>query len=115
MVRVNQSPRIAEHILDEVTRYEVSRYVAEGDTMRCYPALDNQNRTYAVVIVPDDEKERPSWVFVMARVVGDYVIIEEDGPPDKPLVEALMVNGGIPREQIILAYKGETIPDDSTS
>jgi hypothetical protein len=35
-------------------------------------------------------------------VVGDKVIIIEDNT-DKPLVDALMVNGGVPREQITLA------------
>jgi hypothetical protein len=48
----------------------------------------------------------------MAKVVDDKVIILED-TTDKPLYEALMVNGGIPRERIILAYKGETLPENA--
>ena len=46
----------------------------------------------------------------MARVVGDYVVIEEDST-DKPLVDALMMNGDVQREKIILAYQGEALPD----
>jgi hypothetical protein len=48
----------------------------------------------------------------MARVVGDKIIIEEDRSFDKPLHEALMGNAGIPREQIILAYAGESLLSD---
>jgi hypothetical protein len=43
--------------------------------------------------------------------VGDYVVIEEDST-DKPLVDALMVNGDVPREKIVLAYRGEVLPDN---
>lgn len=46
----------------------------------------------------------------MARLVGDYIIIEEDTTLEKHLAEALIVNGGVPRHKIICAYKGETLP-----
>jgi hypothetical protein len=39
----------------------------------------------------------------------EVVIVEVDNT-DKPLVDAL-VQQGIPREQIVLAYAGETLPD----
>jgi hypothetical protein len=38
-----------------------------------------------------------------------YFFTEED-PTDKKLVDALLQRG-IPREQIVLAYAGEPIPD----
>jgi hypothetical protein len=41
------------------------------------------------------------------------VVIDEDTSVDKPLYEALMTNGGVPREKIILAYRGETLPEES--
>jgi hypothetical protein len=97
--------------LDEITRREVSRYVATSEEYRFYPVLDDEHQTYAVLIVPQASDERPAWAFVMARVVGEYVVIEEDGPADKPLVEALIHNGGVPREKIVLAYAGETLPE----
>ncbi|MGB1289143.1 MAG: element excision factor XisI family protein, partial [Aggregatilineales bacterium] len=71
---------------------------------------DDEKQTYAVIIVPEDPEERPAYVAVMARVVDDKIIIDEDGTLDKPLYEALMKNANIPREQIILAYQGETLP-----
>ena len=100
--------------LTEIASREVQRYVGHTENATMYALLDDKNRRYGVVLVPEDETERPSYLVALARVIGNYVVIDEDGALDKPLHEALMVNGGVPREQIILAYKGETIPDAST-
>ncbi len=97
--------------LAEIARREVDLYAGNTRGAKLYPVLDDTNQTYAVVIVPEAPEERPAYVAVMARVVGDYVVIDEDGTLDKPLVNALIVNGGIPREKIILAYKGEEVPE----
>jgi hypothetical protein len=43
----------------------------------------------------------------------DEVIIEEDTTLDKHLVDTLIHNGGIPRDRIILAYKGESVSNDA--
>lgn len=101
--------------LVDITRREVSLYAAPSDTAVLYPLIDDVHRHYAVLVV---NNERPphaksTGIVVMARVVGEYVVIEEDRT-DKPLHEALMVNGGVPREKIILAYKGEKLPDNPT-
>jgi hypothetical protein len=97
--------------LAEVARREVSRYAGQSPDARLFPILDDHHQYYAVVIVEDDPAMRPAWVVVMARVVGDKIIIEEDCSLDKPLYEALIHNGGVPREQIVLAYAGEKLPD----
>jgi len=102
--------QLDETALKEIARLEVSRYIATSLTDRFYPLLDDASKIYAVVIVPGNAEDRPSWAFVLARIVDSYIIVEEDGPPDKTLTEALIVNGGVPREKIILAYKGEQIP-----
>jgi hypothetical protein len=66
------------------------------------------------VIIPDDpiwdKQGRKAYIVVLARMVGDHVVIEEDRT-DKPLVDALMINGGVPREKIILVYNGEKLPE----
>jgi hypothetical protein len=97
-----------------ITRREVDLYAGNMAGAKLYPVLDDQNQTYAVIVVPDNAKDRPAWAVVLARVVGDYVVIDED-TTDKPLVDALMINGGIPRERIILAYAGETLPEPKTT
>jgi len=98
--------------LAEIVRREVDLYAAISDDALFYPVLDDQNLTYTVIIVENKRTDESVWVVVMAHVVDDFVVIEEDRT-DKPLRDALMVNGGVPREQIILAYKGETIPDST--
>jgi hypothetical protein len=49
---------------------------------------------------------------LIVRLEGDTIIIERD-INDKALVGAL-VQAGIPREQIVLAYAGETLKESST-
>lgn len=95
--------------ISELVKREVERYVAVSDTAEFYMLADDQQQCYSVLIAPHDD-ERPSWVFVLARIVDDFIVIDEDGAIGKLLHQALMVNAHIPREQIILAYKGETIP-----
>jgi sulfur carrier protein ThiS len=46
----------------------------------------------------------------MARIVADKIVIEADNM-DKPLLDALLQRG-IPREQILLAYNGDIIPEE---
>ena len=105
--------KMAVETLAEITRREVERYVGYSPEAECYPILDDVHRTYTVVMIPHWPRKYPAGMIVMARVVDDQVIIEEE-TTDKPLVEALMVNGNVPREQIVLAYAGETLHDAVT-
>src|SRR5690349_6295261 len=100
--------------LAHIVQHEVELY-NEGGTYKAqtFALSDGKRQTYAVIVVPDLPRPFPARVVVMARVVGDYVVIDED-TTDKPLVDALMINGGIPREQIVLAYAGETLPEPNT-
>ncbi len=97
--------------LADVVQHEVELY-NEGKAVGAdtFALSDIQRQNYAVIAVPHNYIDRPAWVVVMARVVGEYVVIDED-TTDKPLVDALMINGGIAREKIILAYAGETLPE----
>ncbi len=66
---------------------------------------------YAVIALVDADyapktRER---VVVFARLWAGHIVIEVDNT-DKPLMDAL-VQQGVPREQIVLAYAGETLPD----
>jgi hypothetical protein len=97
--------------LTEVVREEVTKYVAggRGANIILFPLLDDKHQTYAVNAVDYPTREEVALVVVLARVVGDKVVIEED-TTDKKLVDALLQRG-IPREKIVLAYAGEPIPD----
>ena len=77
---------------------------------------DLEHQVYLVIDLPNPDHplvKNPA-IILMARVVKDKVVIDED-KTDKPLYEALMANAGIPRSQIILAYAGESLPSESES
>lgn len=107
MVRVTKAKAESARLV-ELTRREVKRYAGYSPIAKLYPILDDNSQTYAVVIIEDDPSARPASVVVMARVVNDRIIIDED-TTDKPLYEALIHNAGIPREKIVLAYAGEQV------
>ncbi len=98
--------------LAQKTRKEVLRYAGYSPIAKLYPLIDDSNQSYAVVMMEDSPEIKPAWIVVMARVIDNKIIIEEDTSLDKPLVDALMMNAHIPREQIVLRYAGESIPNE---
>jgi len=65
---------------------------------------------FIVVFIPDYHAMPPQkpGVIVSAKRINDIIVIDAD-TTDHPLHEALM-QAGIPREKIILAYSGEKLP-----
>ncbi len=96
--------------LKDILREEVAGYAGSGRgaNIRLFAILDDERQTYAVNAVRHPEKNRPAGVVVLARIADDKIIIEEDRT-DRPLADAL-IQRGVPRDQIILAYAGEPIP-----
>lgn len=97
--------------ISDIIQREVAEYDGPGLNAWTHYFEDMPNQTYAVVIVPSYRQSRKekATVMVMARIVGDKVVIDED-ITDRPLYKELM-RAGIPREQIILAYAGEQPPE----
>lgn len=97
--------------LTQILKEEVSAYAGNGRgaNIILFPILDDVHHTYAVNAVDYPTREDTALVIVLARMVGDTIVIEED-TTDKKLVDALLKRG-IPRQQIILAYAGESLPD----
>jgi len=97
--------------LKDIVREEVAKYAGSGRgaNIILFPLLDDERQLYAVNAVDYPTREEVPLVIVLARVVDDKVVIEED-TTDKKLVDALLQRG-IPREKIVLAYAGEPIPD----
>ncbi|MCY4020560.1 MAG: element excision factor XisI family protein [Chloroflexi bacterium] len=90
----------------EVVKYAVS---GRGANVLLFAILDDEQGIYAVNGVDYPERKDIAGVVVLARVVKNMVVIEED-MSDKKLVDAL-IQAGILRDQIVLAYEGEPIPD----
>lgn len=96
----------------EVVKREVEDY-ARGGWFQAegYAVSDDVRQIYTVIVVPDLPRPFPARVVVMARIVGDYVVIDED-TTDRPLFDELE-RAGIPRERIVLLYAGQTLPEDA--
>jgi hypothetical protein len=96
--------------LDEIVKKELAWYASSGFNSKSYLLMNDPEHIYGVtVIVRQAKRQFPTDVVMLVRVVGDYVVVEDDRT-DKPFEDRLMA-AGIPREKIILAYAGEPIPE----
>jgi hypothetical protein len=66
-------------------------------------------RMLTVVSVAEVHGKRIISVSLMVRLENDMAVIDHD-VNNKPLVDAL-VQAGVPRERIVLAYAGEAVPE----
>lgn len=98
--------------INEILKQEVKKYSGSGRgaNILLFPVLDDENRVYSVVSVDYPSHKEYAGVVVLARIVNNKVVIEED-TTDKKLVDALLQRG-IPRDQILLAYNGDIIPEE---
>jgi hypothetical protein len=106
MVTVDNLNKLTTTVEEEVKDYARAR----GWKAATHFVADHERQTYLVITVPDVPRPFPARAVVMARIVDGMVIIDED-TTDRPLVEELM-RAGIPREQIICLYAGESLPDE---
>ena len=93
--------------LNELVRETVFGYAGGGVNLKVYPVSNDALGIYAINVINYPQHDQPAAVAISARIDGDRVIIEED-VTDRPLVDAL-VQAGIPREKIVLAYAGEAV------
>lgn len=99
--------------LSDILTQTLETYTGKGFNCIMLPLFDDKHHTYAVAAKDYPTRKEPTDLVLMARIVDDKIVIEEDAT-DRPLVEAL-IRAGIPREQIILVYAGETVPDALTT
>src|SRR5262245_15317750 len=105
--------RAAEN-LNEIVAREVADYArAQGYKDTAEYIEDAARQIYEVMIVPhpDHPLLKKPRLMILAKVVENLVVIEED-TTDRPLYLELM-RCGIPREQIMLKYAGEKVPEDA--
>jgi hypothetical protein len=95
--------------LKTIVRAAVSGYAKKGLNSVSYMTHTDDDSIFSVVTVPQNQSG--SFVSLLVRILPQIVIIERD-QNDKPLVDALL-QAGIPRNQIILAYTGEPVPEIS--
>jgi hypothetical protein len=95
--------------LKQVVEKEMREYASEGLRGTTYFTHSDDHSIMIIVYIGKVRDRRFATTSIMARIVGNQVVIEED-KTNKPLVDAL-VQAGIPREQIILAYEGESFQE----
>ena len=92
-------------------RSEMGKYAIEGINSISYLTENIDSTVFTCTTMSKTDKSTKPFVDLFVRVIVDKIIIEVD-QNSKPLVDAL-IQAGISREQIILAYAGEKIPDTS--
>lgn len=97
--------------LKQTVREVVAGYA--GKVLNGYSTLtqNDDGSVYTVVDVAHVKGKHVSGVSVIVRIVGDKVIVERD-QNDKLVMDAL-IQAGIPRHDIILAYAGEAVPESA--
>lgn len=95
--------------LNETLKEIVFSYAWKGIDFKTFQAENDENDAFSVMVVDYPVHQQDASIVVMAHIEGDFVIVDADNT-DRPLVDKL-VEAGIPREKIILAYVGEAIPE----
>src|SRR3982751_4512030 len=87
----------------------VKGYAVKGLNSDAYLTISPDENLLTVVDIAHVHGQRLVATSLIVRIVNDQVIVERDDN-NKPLVDAL-VQDGIPRSKIILAYLGESVPE----
>jgi hypothetical protein len=85
-------------------------YARAGMNMIDYLTVNEDQTVFAVLGMGRNRTSRLASSGIIVRLINDHLVIEEDNN-DKPLVDMLL-QAGIPRDKIILAYQGEEVPEE---
>jgi hypothetical protein len=97
--------------LKQVLEKEMREYAGKGLNGFTHFTHSDDKSVMSLVFVGQIQERKFSSTSILARIAGDKIIIEDD-KTNKPLVDALL-QAGIPREQIVLAYAGEKIEESA--
>jgi hypothetical protein len=95
--------------LKRIVRAVVSGYAGKVLNGYSYLTYNDDDTVFTVVDVARLKQQHVSGVSLTVRIAGSKVIVERD-QNDKLLVDAL-TQAGVAREDIILAYTGEPVPE----
>jgi hypothetical protein len=104
--------RLNSKRLIELTRQEVEKYAGVSPHAKAYFIADEIQQIYIVTGVENKPGPNSNWIIVQAHIKGGVVIIDVDNVWEKQLWKSLE-QVGVPREQIVLAYQGEQLPEGS--
>jgi hypothetical protein len=95
--------------LKSVLEKTIEGYTGKGLNGYAYLINDPVRDVYTVISVGYINGQRIVDADLIVRLVDDKIIIERD-MNNKILLDALL-QAGVPRSQIILAYAGEPVPE----
>jgi hypothetical protein len=87
----------------------MNTYAGDALNGKSYLLQDQDGYHFTILDIGKFNKQRVAGVSLVVMLEDDFIVIERD-QNEYPLVDAL-VEAGVPREQIILAYKGEEVPE----
>ena len=95
--------------LKQAVKKAVEGYAVKGLNSDAYLTVSPDENLLTVVDIAHIHGQRVVATSLIVRLLNNQVIVEHDDN-SKPLVDALL-QMGVPRRQIILAYAGETVPE----
>jgi hypothetical protein len=95
--------------LRETVRLTIEGYAGKALNAHSYLTVSPDQSLFTVVAIGHIKGEHFTTTGLVVRLTGNTVVIEHD-VNDKPLVDAL-VQAGVSRGQIVLAYAGESAPE----
>jgi hypothetical protein len=93
--------------LKAIVEREIRAYAGQGINGEMYFTHSDDGAVMSLVFTGVVRGKTVSGTSILARVLDDSVVVLEDRT-NKPLVDAL-VQAGVPRERIVLAYAGEAV------
>lgn len=95
--------------LRAVVTSKVAGYARQGLNSESCMTQNAEGTVFTVVVVSQQEGQHLTFVSLLVRLLDNIVVVERDQNSD-PIVDAL-VQAGVPRSQIVLAYAGEPVPE----
>ena len=93
--------------LKTILKKTLQDYAGEGLNSYTHLMSNAEDTAFAVIASASIRGKPIVNTGILAQIEGDTIIIERD-MNDKQVVDALVQNG-VPREKIVLAYIGETL------
>ena len=95
--------------LKQTVKKAMEGYAVKGLNSDAYLTVSPDETLLTVVDIAHMGGQRLVATSLIVRIFNNQVIVEHDDN-NKPLVDALVQNG-VPRSKIILAYLGESVPE----
>lgn len=90
---------------------ELEKYAGKAFNGYSYLMMNSEQTVFSIISIGKVREQEVINLAIAARIENNLIQILRD-IHSKPLIDALL-QAGIPRSQIILAYAGEAIPESA--